>query len=97
MKLLKVKQVAELLNVTQQTVYNWISEGKIKARRISNSIRVTEESLEKLGEENGVDYSAVSSLRDLPEEEALRIIQEYLSDKFEIFENKDVWNAFGRR
>ena len=43
----KVKEVAELLKVTRQTVYNWIRSGALKAERFGNSIRISAEELER--------------------------------------------------
>lgn len=47
--LLKVQEVAELLQVSKWTVYRWIEEGKLQATKIGgNSLRVFQESVDKL-------------------------------------------------
>ncbi len=46
-KFYKVGEIAELLKVTRQTVYNWIRAGKLKAERFGNSIRISAEELER--------------------------------------------------
>lgn len=40
MNLLKIKQVAELLNTTERTVWNKIHKGDLKAYKIAGLIRV---------------------------------------------------------
>jgi excisionase family DNA binding protein len=39
-KYLTVEEVRTKLNVTRQAVYNWISEGKLRAVRVGRSVRV---------------------------------------------------------
>jgi excisionase family DNA binding protein len=47
--LLKVQEVAELLQVSKWTVYRWIEEGKLHATKIGgNSLRVFQVSVDKL-------------------------------------------------
>ena len=48
---LTVKEVARLYGVTERTVRNWISEGKLYARRVAgHSIRIDLRSLDLLSE-----------------------------------------------
>jgi len=42
----KVAEVAKKFNVTSQAVYKWISEGKLKAVQIGESMRVRSDDLE---------------------------------------------------
>lgn len=44
-KYLTVKEVAERLQVSRQAVYNWISEGKLRAVRVATHVRVTDSAL----------------------------------------------------
>ncbi len=42
-------EAAELLNVTRQTIYNWINRGELKATRYGKRIiRITESELESI-------------------------------------------------
>lgn len=50
-KLLKVKTVAEMLNVNRSTIYRWVDLGLLKAIRFVNSIRIVEKSVYDLMEE----------------------------------------------
>lgn len=43
-------EVAEYLMVSNRTIWNYISSGKIKAFKLGNSYRVTKESLEEFQE-----------------------------------------------
>jgi len=47
-KLYTVKEVAEILTVSEGTVRNYLSEGKIKFVKILGNTRITKEELEKL-------------------------------------------------
>lgn len=42
-KMYSTQEVAELLKVTERSVYNYIKAGKIKAKKIGGKWRVTEE------------------------------------------------------
>lgn len=44
-------QVAELLQVTAETVRNWIDAGKIKASRFNNQYRISKPDLKRFVEE----------------------------------------------
>ncbi|PJW20225.1 excisionase [Geobacillus thermodenitrificans] len=45
-KLFTAEQIAEQLNVSSRTVYNWINQGKLKAMRLGNStLRISEREL----------------------------------------------------
>jgi excisionase family DNA binding protein len=41
-----VKEVAERFKVSRQAVYDWISEGRLRAVKIGNRTRIPESSLE---------------------------------------------------
>jgi len=41
-----VKQVAEKIQVTKRTVYDWIKQGKLQAYRAGRQYRITDEQLE---------------------------------------------------
>ena len=41
-----LKEVEELLQVTQRTLYNWIKGGKLRAFKAGREWRVTKEALE---------------------------------------------------
>ncbi len=41
----KPEEVAALLKVTKQAVYNWISEGRLQAVRAGRSVRVSREAI----------------------------------------------------
>jgi len=51
MKLYKLKEVAELLHVTYNTVYNLIKTNKIKAVKIGRTLRVSQEEIDRLTKE----------------------------------------------
>ena len=44
-ELLTVRQVAELANVCERTVYRMIEDGQLKAVRIRNSLRISRKTL----------------------------------------------------
>lgn len=46
-KLYTKKEVAEILGITERTVWNYIKAGKIKASKIGGKWKVTEENLKK--------------------------------------------------
>ena len=43
---LTVREVAERLRVTRQAIYNWITEGRLKAIKVGKSVRVSRSSIE---------------------------------------------------
>jgi excisionase family DNA binding protein len=43
MKFYTIKEIATNLKVSDQTVYNWISDGKLKALQVGGLLRVEEE------------------------------------------------------
>lgn len=45
--LLKVKDVAEMLNITEQTVRKHIKDGLLKPTRVNNSIRISNKEIER--------------------------------------------------
>lgn len=47
-KLYTLREVAEILRVSRQTIYNNIRNGKIKAAKIGKEYRITEEVLQDI-------------------------------------------------
>ena len=43
----KMKEVAEMCNVSYRTVFNWIKSGKLNAVKIGGSVRIPDEELAK--------------------------------------------------
>lgn len=41
-KYMTIKEFAQSKNITRQTVYNWIKEGKLKTKRLGNQQFITE-------------------------------------------------------
>lgn len=48
-------EVAEYLIVSNRTIWNYISSGKLKAFKVGNSYRVTKEALEEFQEKLSAD------------------------------------------
>lgn len=46
-KIYTIKEIAEILQVTERTVYTWARSGKLKAIKIGKSWRVTQEALDE--------------------------------------------------
>lgn len=46
-KVYNTDEAAEILHVSRQTVYNYIKEGKLKAKKIGKEFRITHEELER--------------------------------------------------
>lgn len=51
MKLYNLKEVAEILKVSRQSVYNYIGAGKLKASKLNRQYRVSEAQLKEFLEE----------------------------------------------
>lgn len=64
---LKIKDVADLLNVSETTIRRWLAEGKIPAYRLNNQVRFS-----RIEIENWVMSNKMSS-QDLPKEEMVDI------------------------
>ena len=47
LKIYSLKEVEEILQVTQRTLYNYIKEGKLKATKIGKYWRVSHEDLKQ--------------------------------------------------
>ena len=47
-KVYTVDEVADILQVTRRTVYNYIKEGKLNAKKIGKSWRITSKDIEDL-------------------------------------------------
>lgn len=54
-KIYTLKQVAELLQVSRQTIYNYIRDGKLQATQTGKEYRVTNEQLEAFINANTVN------------------------------------------
>ncbi len=46
------EEISKTFNVKKATVYLWVREGKLKAIRLGNLIRISEEALQKFIEES---------------------------------------------
>lgn len=56
-QLLRVNEVAVVLNVSRWTVYRWVEEGKLEGTKIAKqSLRVIGNSVDKLISENLTDH-----------------------------------------
>lgn len=47
-KLYTLQEVADILRVSRQTVYNWLTAGKMHAKKYGKEYRVTEAELQEL-------------------------------------------------
>lgn len=56
MGLLTVKDVASELNVTEQSVRRWIKQGKLQRIKLSKSIRIAPEELQRFIKEGQIPY-----------------------------------------
>lgn len=45
LKVYTIKETAELLKVTERTIYNYVSAGKLKATKMGKYWRVTEDNI----------------------------------------------------
>ena len=57
-KVYTLKQVAELMQVSRQTVYNYIKGGKLQATATGKEYRVTDEQLQAFFDNNTVNKEA---------------------------------------
>lgn len=55
LKVYTLKQVADLLQVSKQTIYNYITAGKLQATKTGKEYRVTNEQLEAFINANTVN------------------------------------------
>jgi excisionase family DNA binding protein len=63
--LLTVPQVAEALQVTPQTIRNWIDHGVLPAARIGRAFRIRREDVDALLERASADSTSLATRRDL--------------------------------
>jgi excisionase family DNA binding protein len=54
--LLTVVQVAEIMNVTGQTIHNWIKIGKLPAVKVARAVRIRRSDVDRLIEAHSVSY-----------------------------------------
>lgn len=47
-KLYTTQEVADMLGVSRQTVYNWIENNEIESVKLVGRIRITQEAIDKL-------------------------------------------------
>jgi excisionase family DNA binding protein len=64
-QLLTVPQVADELQVTAQTIRNWIGQGTLPAVRIGRAFRVRRADVDALLERASADSGSVATHRDL--------------------------------
>ena len=64
-KLLTVPQVAAELQVTAQTIRNWIDHGTLPAVRIGRAFRVKRQDVDALLERASADSTSLATRRDL--------------------------------
>ena len=50
-KRLNVRQVMAELNISRPTFYRWIAQGKLRARRINGSLRVSADDIRRVDRE----------------------------------------------
>ena len=51
----KPAEVAELLGVSRQTIYNWIRAGKLEAKKLGGVVRISREQLERFTGESAAE------------------------------------------
>jgi excisionase family DNA binding protein len=54
---LTVAEVAELLKLNQQTVRNWIDQGRLPALRVGRRVRIRRSDLERVLEESSIEVA----------------------------------------
>jgi excisionase family DNA binding protein len=64
-QLLTVPQVADELQVTAQTIRNWIESGVLPAARIGRAFRIRREDVDALLDRARADSSSLATRRDL--------------------------------
>lgn len=72
---LKIKDVAELLNVSESTIQNWLAEGKIPAYRLNQQYCFSREEIQNWMMNHKQDHSAVE-LTTEKNESLLEVIEE---------------------
>jgi excisionase family DNA binding protein len=70
-QILTVPQVAEELQVTAQTIRNWIESGALPAAKIGRAFRIRREHVDALLARAQADSSSLATCRDLWEPETL--------------------------
>ena len=63
--LLTVPQVAELFQVTAQTIRNWIDHGTLPALRVGRAYRVRRADVDQLLERAAADSASLATRRDV--------------------------------
>jgi len=72
-QLLTVSQIAEQLQVTAQTIRNWIDSGVLGAVRVGRAYRVRQTDLDALLERAGADSRSLATQRDVWAPTSLRL------------------------
>jgi excisionase family DNA binding protein len=63
-KLLTVPQVAEVFQVTAQTIRNWIDQGLLPAVRVGRAYRIRQDDVTKLMDRAVADSDSLATQRD---------------------------------
>jgi excisionase family DNA binding protein len=66
---LTVAEVAEMLKLNQQTVRNWIDQGRLPALRVGRRVRIRRSDLERVLEESSIAAAGSSSRATAPSAE----------------------------
>ena len=74
---LKIKDVAELLHVSESTIRRWLSEGKIPAYRLSQQYRFSRNEVEDwvMSQKRGASQAAATTFGNLNEKENIGLHQ----------------------
>lgn len=83
---LKIKDVAELLNVSETTIRRWLSEGRIPAYRISQQYRFSRNEVEDwvISQKNG-ELGTISFGENLASEKPTQAIQQPGNKQFSLY------------
>lgn len=57
MRLLKVKELAAILNVSPKTIYQWAEMGKIPCRKLNGALRFVWSEIEEWLEDCKIEFS----------------------------------------
>jgi len=76
--ILNVEEVADLLRVSQQTVYNMIRDGRLKASKIGREWRLLKRDVESIINNSDNEIMAAARGEDLSEKD-LKVIKEELN------------------
>lgn len=83
MKIYTIEQVAEILQVSDRTVYKLVNEGELRAKKVGNMFRISERALQEFmedvspAERDGIPVEATPD-RLFAAEQLSQIVQEVL-------------------